>query len=906
MRKKILYLQGIGVLPAAATGLDYSTWIEDQTASTRGENSAHKQHSNLQDANLTAVLEAKRQALIDSITLDRLDDVQDEAQPQNEPTRDNPSDIHELFTKAPLPTPSMISQADIELPTYLKHKEKQNNRVHNDSGDTPGAAAATSKAPKQRSKLDLSSSRRLLFGSLGLKTPKTKEDELKLRADLMKTVRLPLQSRAEKGDEADGEVSQSGKINEQDGSWKDNLVLKAVECCREGVVLSTPPFPFFQRWDPQQQGRSEIGSNSQKPGKGKKRKRKKQQDSEEADRNEVSHATIPWPGMEITTDNVQDNEARQDEILIVQGTVSDEAQEAVDEQLRNDATEYNGNRKSLLEDLAPLPEDMSIYPTIARDALLPGAVLAFKQLDMSQETKWQPKISAYRTAEVKKVLDGDYLEVCLARRDRITTDRSYDNETGERLYSKFEMPDYDDEEPGKLTGVVEVSFADMIEPKLIMSAIPQLQAHQTEIEILDMSTIPDADGEPHVTASQVARPIQNTNENRRVNETPDISLLGAPEELPYHVREESRATEMDKETKDSQYEISPIEKGAEVCSVVRSDLEHGLGDRKIDRASGIEKSGIFDNRIQSPRFNGFSSSPPSEENSKLSTGYRQNSAQPVVSETGFSDIDGIKTTRSQYSAWTVSAPTADGVGGGWNPSNSEDIGLKHPTLPSVINRDIPDIYRAEDLSSFSSVRPSQPLRQKPGDAANSSVKEAPVSILDDAGFSDQLPTIEELIPTTPARTEKSNFGDDEEVEKVEEADDDDYDNNDNGNDGGNGGQEVGHHKRASESTTKSRLDKNQNSRTTASLATTNRFATSPVSSVGVDSTGDIELPAFASTQPVAGTQIVDLTFSSGPVESEGSDHGEQRVKKTLATGPGFVKKARRARLSKLGRKVPKG
>jgi hypothetical protein len=38
---------------------------------------------------------------------------------------------------------------------------------------------------------------------------------------------------------------------EDDDSWLQRIDLRAVECCEEGIELSTPPFPFYHRWDPE-------------------------------------------------------------------------------------------------------------------------------------------------------------------------------------------------------------------------------------------------------------------------------------------------------------------------------------------------------------------------------------------------------------------------------------------------------------------------------------------------------------------------------------------------------------------------------------------------------------------------------------------------------------------------------
>lgn len=94
---------------------------------------------------------------------------------------------------------------------------------------------------RPRSKIDLASSRRLLFGALGLKTPKTKEDEKALQAKLMKDVR-----RSSQGDaigHAPEKLTSAPAAND-DESWRDKIDLRAVECCHDGIKLSTPHSPL--------------------------------------------------------------------------------------------------------------------------------------------------------------------------------------------------------------------------------------------------------------------------------------------------------------------------------------------------------------------------------------------------------------------------------------------------------------------------------------------------------------------------------------------------------------------------------------------------------------------------------------------------------------------------------------
>jgi hypothetical protein len=50
-----------------------------------------------------------------------------------------------------------------------------------------------------------------------------------------------------------GKASDAPVEDEEDpDAWREKIIYKAVECCHEDMVLSEPPFPFVQRWDPQQ------------------------------------------------------------------------------------------------------------------------------------------------------------------------------------------------------------------------------------------------------------------------------------------------------------------------------------------------------------------------------------------------------------------------------------------------------------------------------------------------------------------------------------------------------------------------------------------------------------------------------------------------------------------------------
>lgn len=139
---------------------------------------------------------------------------------------------------------------------------------------------------------------------------------------------------------------------------------------------------------------------------------------------------------------------------------------AIQNQLLQEAQEL-----SQRQDASPVNPDLPLITEVsglealkAEDAVA-GAVIAFKQLEMSKKTNWQPEISPYRTARVQERLDDGTLIILLAERDRADKLPSLNGQTGERVFDKFEMPLEGEEGPDH--GIREVSYNDLIEPKIL-------------------------------------------------------------------------------------------------------------------------------------------------------------------------------------------------------------------------------------------------------------------------------------------------------------------------------------------------------------------------------------------------------------------------------------------------------
>ncbi|KAL4897445.1 hypothetical protein BDV59DRAFT_44904 [Aspergillus ambiguus] len=289
--------------------------------------------------------------------------------------------------------------------------------------------------PSKRRTLDIASSRRLLFGSLGVRTPRSKEDEEATRKKLAAKARNFTPQKIVPTEEAAGEPE-----SDSDENWQDKLVLRATECVYDDIELSTPPFPFEQRWDTEA---SQLIRS--RKGWGKKRKRRGRfavYDGENESYENEGNSYMEGDTELNYDDTEQFNEIAEDEVEAEQNEVTADTE----------------------DDLPPMPADVTSVPALEEDALRLGSVIAFKTLDMSKETNWQPTISEYRVAKVHEILEDNVVKVRLAKEYR-RQPREVEGEDG-RQYSGFEMPGYadDDEEDD---GFREVLFADLIDPKLL-------------------------------------------------------------------------------------------------------------------------------------------------------------------------------------------------------------------------------------------------------------------------------------------------------------------------------------------------------------------------------------------------------------------------------------------------------
>lgn len=315
--------------------------------------------------------------------------------------------------------PSSVAPDTSEL---AEDQDEQYETANDTAQDTP-------EATKQRRSLDVASTRRLLFGSLGVRTPRSKAEEEATRKKLAGEVR---EITHQKTEQPPAETQES----EPEVDWREKLILGATECVFDDIELSTPPFPFQQRWD------EEAGYIiQQRKGRNKKRKRRQQQLQAYDQEADVNGDYYGDDDMQLHYDDAEQPGEMDETTTRTAGDTED--------------------------DLPELPSDASSLPGLVEKDLKPGLVLAFKQLDVSKETNWQPMVSDYRIAVVSDVFDNNILNIQLAKAYR-RQPRDEDAEEGPFKYSGFEMPGMDDE--GEDDGFREVPFDDLIEPKLLRAA----------------------------------------------------------------------------------------------------------------------------------------------------------------------------------------------------------------------------------------------------------------------------------------------------------------------------------------------------------------------------------------------------------------------------------------------------
>ncbi|KAJ3938385.1 uncharacterized protein N0V96_011633 [Colletotrichum fioriniae] len=336
-----------------------------------------------------------------------------------------------------------------------------------DMMEAPQSPAAQEAASQRRMKPNVGAARRMLMGSLGLKNPKNKADEDKIRQDLMKGVRPHTNARLSEGASQPSESAQTQESVEEDPeAWREKIAYRAVECCHDGVELSEPPFPFVQRWDPQQQVEEWFGSKNKRGGKRKRVQRDQAQYHEDADSQSSKKRRVTDDSFGVTFSDAVESAAQEGDTTLNYDDPSDDPPATKKSAEESQATD--------IDDLPSLPSDLSTLLDLRPGEAKLGMVVTWKQLVLSSQTNWQPQVVSL-TGVLVRIYDEDAsdLEFILAHRDRGVdrTEKTYDEETGERVYDRFEAPDDDEDDEDAENELEEghrrVNYLELIEPKIV-------------------------------------------------------------------------------------------------------------------------------------------------------------------------------------------------------------------------------------------------------------------------------------------------------------------------------------------------------------------------------------------------------------------------------------------------------
>lgn len=730
------------ILPAGTTVSEMERlWFEksqssrdafQMAAEARTEDSQNPKPLNEKAAAKAAEFEARRQQLLNCLASGG---VEIGSQPLFESLIAMPLDPvskqAETFDTIPTPAAPLTPAMD-NVPEAVKARstERSATSLNTAMGRTPidsptqapfvpTETSTTESVSRPRRKIDLGAAGRLLFGALGVRAPKNKADHEKVRNDLVKDIRP---SKPVPAAEVATTRTESFNFDEDPEAWREVINLRAVECCYDSVELSPAPFPFVQRWDPQQQGIYSKQKN--RGGKGKRSQRNQsqyyndeQQSSKKRKRYQNSYDSYydsnePYSG----ADAVEIEEGdRNDEALGLESVnvpsthivYSDGIEGAVNDQIMKDVQEAATSQAMDEDDLPILPEDISTLPSFTNDDVKPGMVIAFKQLVLSEATSWQPQMSNYRTAVIIKASVNGSLELRLAKRDREQTEKLKDVMTGERIYGKFDMPtdDQDDEEDD---GFLEVTMNEIVGPKIVQLAPESLSgpvsspvaAHdKANASADDSTTLAHVDsGETSkslVEAPQEANEESTSHRIMPVGKTDSFSIRG---DLSAGDQDEIPHLSISEDTRE---EISVLIKEAGFRTSIPSSVLRAQTRLPATPPSASEKGSY------SPRFNGFDSS-PSQPIQAISSPSNFNSQTLLIED----NHDAV-------------GPVEDALE---SRSNASNVHYPKLSLPSSLASQVSDrgrqpdypisgddtLHQFDDLDSFLGVHGELPLNKDEG------------------------------------------------------------------------------------------------------------------------------------------------------------------------------------------------
>ncbi|KAI1737966.1 hypothetical protein F4680DRAFT_426677 [Xylaria scruposa] len=409
-----------------------------------------------------ALFEAKRKALLDAIATGGI-----EVGPSGETRFDQSLTETDHVKEKRAEAGGMSPQPDI-------------NQAAIEADEHPCDDQEDQSPNQKRRRVDLGAGRRLVFGALGLRNPKNKEEEAQLRDKLQADSQLRANRTVSSHPQLSTEDGETVSIGNEDDiyAWIAKINYRAVECCHDNIELSSAPFPFQQRWDPQQQALSFFKRNKRG---GQSKRAQRNQSHYYSDDSQLSKKRKRNNSYEMVddgfdgTDNRQDETTNGDDVMLNYDDVGSQDRDAGN----NPANETS--QTTDLDDLPSLPEDISVLPILRPGKARVGMVITWQKWSCSSATSWQPQLSRVTAIVVRVDDDATVLDVCLAKRDRYLdgNEKRYDHVTGQRIYDKFEAPDLhegetdDHHDGGVEDGYRDVAWAEMQDPRILQEPLDQ-------------------------------------------------------------------------------------------------------------------------------------------------------------------------------------------------------------------------------------------------------------------------------------------------------------------------------------------------------------------------------------------------------------------------------------------------
>lgn len=431
---RLKHLKGTGELPSSTTLQQMQEWLrtgELPRASDEGDGSAAaKSNQKSQEMDAVALeLEKKRQQLINDINGGGID-VSSESTIKATPSIHAsmlPPQLKKSKKKSKAPTLTTDDDRPEEIPIATEPVIVY-PVLPTPAADTEASpSAVATEGPKR-----VSAAQRLIYGSLGLRAPKTQADKDALQKKLA--------DRSKKS-AAEVPVAEQEVEDEDPEAWREKVVISAVECVDEGVTLSEPPFPFQQKWDPQYWSQN-IKKRNASSGQGSKNKKRKKNGGGEV--------------VEVYDKYNQDGGG---DALNYDDPIDEEDEEWDDGEDWQEGALLGADEDEEDDGFPALPEDVSILASLSEADAKVGDFVVFTEMACSDATGWQPKIVT-TVGCLDANHEGDWTVRFSARGGK----KEYDDE-GNRIYKKFEMEGYDDDDAEENSR--QMQWAEMMDVKLL-------------------------------------------------------------------------------------------------------------------------------------------------------------------------------------------------------------------------------------------------------------------------------------------------------------------------------------------------------------------------------------------------------------------------------------------------------